>query len=114
MRSHFRSTSAPSMYSAHAVPRSTSNLVIVFFATPVMRTVARMLLPSTSAATTAARFSVLRTFAILTIMLDRLGIRQGARLVRRPLDGMLNEWTGVMLERYDGRWKLWGPRSSAY
>src|SRR5262245_51386850 len=38
-----------------------------------MRTVARMLLPSTRAATTAARFSAFRMFAILTIMLDRTG-----------------------------------------
>ena len=36
-----------------AAASSTSSLTTVFFATPVMRTVARMLLPSQSAATTA-------------------------------------------------------------
>jgi hypothetical protein len=41
-------------------------LATVFFATPVMRTVERIELPSTRAATTAARFEVLSTFAILT------------------------------------------------
>ena len=39
----------------------------VFFAAPVMRTVARMLLPSTRQPMIAARFSVLSRF-ILTIM----------------------------------------------
>lgn len=42
-------------------------------ATPVMRDVERMLLPSTSERTTAARRSVLGRF-ILTIMLERSGI----------------------------------------
>jgi len=41
---------------------------MVFFATPVMRTVARMLLPSTNAATTRIRSAVLSLF-ILTTML---------------------------------------------
>ena len=54
----------------HAAPSSTSSLATVFFATPVMRTVARMRQPSTSAATTATRFAMLNLF-ILTIMLDR-------------------------------------------
>lgn len=36
-------------------------------ATPVMRAAARRLLPSTKDATTAVRFSVLSTFAIMTI-----------------------------------------------
>jgi hypothetical protein len=52
-------------------------LVIVFFATPVMRTVARIEFPSTKDPITAARFSVLSLF-ILTIMPDRLRIvKQG-------------------------------------
>src|ERR1700690_4633412 len=40
------------MYSEQAAPSSTSSFAIVFLATPVMRTVARIELPSTSAATT--------------------------------------------------------------
>jgi hypothetical protein len=43
--------------------------VTVFFAAPVMRTVARMLLPSTSAPDDLARCSVVSLF-ILTIMLE--------------------------------------------
>ena len=46
---------------------------MVFFDTPVIRTVARIELPSTRAEMTAARFAVLSTFAILTIMLRREG-----------------------------------------
>jgi hypothetical protein len=38
-----------------------------------MRDVARIELPSTRAATTAARSALLRTFAILSIMLERSG-----------------------------------------
>ena len=45
----------------------------MFRATPVMREVARIELPSTRAATTAARSALLRTFAILNIMPERLG-----------------------------------------
>ena len=45
----------------------------MFFATPVMRTVARIELPSTSAAITAARFSGDSRF-ILTIIRERSGI----------------------------------------
>ncbi len=59
--------SAPSWNSAQASPRSTSSLVIVFLAAPVIRTVARMLLPSTRQPMIWARFSVLSLF-ILTIM----------------------------------------------
>jgi len=44
MRVQGRSVSAPSGYSAHASPRSTKSLVIVFFAAPVTRTVG---MPST-------------------------------------------------------------------
>jgi len=47
--------------------------VIVFFAAPVTRTVARMLMPSTKHPTIRARCSVLSLFAILTIILDRSG-----------------------------------------
>lgn len=61
-------------YSEQAEPKSTRSLVTVFFATPVIRTVPRIELPSTKHRTTAARFSVLRTFAILTIIRDRSGI----------------------------------------
>ena len=46
---------------------------MVFFATPVMRTVALTLLPSTNAEITAALFAAFSTFAILTIMLARAG-----------------------------------------
>ena len=42
----------------------------VFFAAPVIRTVARMLLPSTRQPMICARFSVVSLF-ILTIMLER-------------------------------------------
>src|ERR1035437_4140133 len=62
-----------SWYSAQALPRSTSSLVTVFLAAPVMRTVARRLLPSTSEAMICARFSVVSRF-ILTIMPERIGI----------------------------------------
>ncbi len=37
-----------SWYSEHACPSSTNSLVTVLLAAPVMRTVARMLLPSTT------------------------------------------------------------------
>ena len=43
---------------------------MVFFAAPVIRTVARMLLPSTRQPMICARFSVLSLF-ILTILLER-------------------------------------------
>ncbi len=46
---------------------------MVFFATPVTRTVARMLMPSHKHATTCPRRSVLNLF-ILTIIRDRSGI----------------------------------------
>src|SRR4029077_882803 len=46
---------------------------MVFFAAPVIRTVARMLLPSTRQPMTCARFSALSLF-IMTIMLNRLRI----------------------------------------
>jgi hypothetical protein len=55
---------------AHAAPRSASSLTIVFFATPVMRTVERIEFPSTSAAKTAICVSLGDRF-ILTTMLDR-------------------------------------------
>jgi hypothetical protein len=45
----------------------------VFFATPVMRQVARIELPSTREAVTAARFSAVSLF-ILTLMPDRSGM----------------------------------------
>src|SRR4051812_44303112 len=64
-----RSRSARSWYSAHTWPRSTRSLVTVFFAAPVIRTVARMLLPSTREPMICARFSVDSRF-ILTIMLE--------------------------------------------
>ena len=44
----------------------------MFRAMPVMRDVERIELPSTRAATTAVRSALLRTFAILSIMLDRI------------------------------------------
>ena len=59
-----------SWYSLVAVPRSTSSLMTVFFATPVMRTVLRIELPSTNAATTWARRCAFSLF-IRTIILDR-------------------------------------------
>ncbi len=52
------------------VPISTSSFVTVAFATPVIRTVARIELPSTSEAMTCWRFSVDNRF-ILTIMPER-------------------------------------------
>jgi hypothetical protein len=42
-----------------------------------MREVARIELPSTKAATTAVRSALLRTFAILSIMLERSRIVKG-------------------------------------
>src|SRR5437868_4753301 len=57
---------------------STRSFVTVFLLAPVMRHVARIELPSTSAPTIAARFSVDNLF-ILTIMLERLRIvKQGS------------------------------------
>ena len=50
--------------------KSLGNFVIVFFATPVMRTVERMEQPSTKAEMTRTRSEVLKRF-ILTIMLER-------------------------------------------
>jgi hypothetical protein len=50
-------------------PRSASSFVIVFLAAPVIRTVARMLLPSTRQPMIWARFSVVSLF-ILTILLE--------------------------------------------
>ncbi|HEY4809897.1 MAG TPA: type II toxin-antitoxin system antitoxin SocA domain-containing protein [Solirubrobacteraceae bacterium] len=49
----------PSWYSAHISPRSTRSFVIVFFAIPVILTVARMLMPSVGQPMTWARFSAL-------------------------------------------------------
>ena len=54
----------------HAEPRSTSSLVTVFRATPVIQEVERMLFPSTRAETTRIRSSVLSLF-ILSIMLEQ-------------------------------------------
>ncbi len=51
--------SSRSIWTEQAVPRSTKSFVTVFLATPVMRTVARMLLPSTRQAMTWRRFSVM-------------------------------------------------------
>ena len=61
--------------SAHAAPSSTSSLTIVFFATPVMRTVARMQLPSTRAATTAVRFALFSLIHNYTICLSGHAIK---------------------------------------
>jgi hypothetical protein len=49
-------------------------LVTVFLAAPVIRVVARMLMPSTKQPRTCALRSVLIRFAILTIMLE--GMRE--------------------------------------
>src|SRR5207253_626052 len=57
-------------YPAQASARSRSRLVTVLRATPVMRDVERMLLPSTKAATTRVCCSLLSRF-ILTIMLEQ-------------------------------------------
>lgn len=57
-------------YSEQAEPMSARSLVIVFLATPVIRTVARMLTPSTRHPTTWTRLAVVSLF-IMTIMLDR-------------------------------------------
>ena len=73
---HGRSRSVASWYSAQAAPRSTSSLVTVFFAAPVMRTVPRIDTPSTRQPMICARLSVLNRF-ILTIMLERTGIIKG-------------------------------------
>lgn len=67
-----QTVNAPSWYSAHAAARSTSNLVPVFFAAPVTRTVARMLMPSTRQPTIRTRCSVLNLSAIPTIMPDQM------------------------------------------
>jgi len=48
MRRERRPWIVSSWYFAQAAPRSTNSLRIVGFDTPVMRAVARMLLPSTS------------------------------------------------------------------
>src|ERR1700686_5457134 len=53
----------------HAWPRSTRSFVTVFRATPVIREVERMLLPSTRAATTLTRSSCVSVF-IMSIMLE--------------------------------------------
>src|ERR1051325_2424996 len=68
------------MYSEQAWPRSAKSLVIVFLAAPVIRTVARIELPSTRHPMIRARSSVLSLF-IVTIMLDRSGISQGGRRI---------------------------------
>lgn len=52
-----RSRSVRSWYSAQGWPRSARSLTIVFFAAPVMRTVARIELPSTRQPMIWARFS---------------------------------------------------------
>ena len=57
-------------YNLQTWPMSRSNLTTVFLAAPVMRTVERMELPSTSAPKTCTRFYIVSLF-ILTIMLDR-------------------------------------------
>src|SRR5687768_5848716 len=72
----FRLRMVLSMNSAQQAPRSTSSFTTVFFAAPVMRTVARMLFPSTNALTTDARFSLLSLF-ILIFILDRSRIVNG-------------------------------------
>src|SRR4051812_5837533 len=61
---------ALSSYSEHATPISPSNLMIVFFATPVMRTMLRIEHPSTRAEMTWQRLAVGSLF-ILTIMLEQ-------------------------------------------
>jgi hypothetical protein len=71
MRLHGRFTSFSTWYASQAAPMSTSNLMTVFFATPVMRTVALMLFPSTSEATTWICLFRGNRF-ILTIMRERL------------------------------------------
>ncbi len=55
---------ARSWYSVQASPRSTKSFVTVFFAAPVMRTVARMELPSTSEPMIWARLSVVSLFPV--------------------------------------------------
>src|SRR6266540_1564704 len=89
MRVQGRLTMCALWYWEHAHPRSASSLSTVFFATPVMRTVERIELPSTRAAITRTRFSVLSLF-ILTIILERLCI-VNTRLVllcKRPPAGL--------------------------
>ncbi len=53
----------------------------MFLATPVIRTVARIDMPSVRHPTMRVRCSVLSRFTILTIMLDRLGKSQLERAI---------------------------------
>ncbi len=64
MRSQGRFRSVRSWKSSQASPKATSRRVTVPLAIPVMRQVARIELPSTSALTTAARSVVLSLFIL--------------------------------------------------
>ncbi len=56
----------------------------MFLATPVIRTVARMELPSTRQRTTAVLLAVESVF-ILTILLERIGIVKVTLYMRKPI-----------------------------
>jgi hypothetical protein len=64
----------PPWCSAQASPRSATSLTMVFLAAPVMRTVARMLFPSTRQTMICARFSLLSLF-ITTFMRKHPNVR---------------------------------------
>ena len=66
-----KSNSTAAWYSAQAPPRSTNSFVMVFFAAPVTRTVARMDMPSHKQDTICARLSVASRLTILTTVLER-------------------------------------------